>query len=214
LSIPRQACRRRLIFAMCVGWALLCSSPMCGGITTSWCRPRWRFLALLLFRISSMVVKRGFWCKHKGIGWRSRTKVVWGGFWGSTSLTATTLNIWGVGAMYPLWDDFWPEKGCCGWGTWLRCLRRGTHIRRYSHVCMVPNILRAALPSPLSPQCARTFRELAYHSHKGVGMSALRTTFSGRLASRSCSLGRVLRCPFDNSFSSLVDCRFKHKLPL
>jgi hypothetical protein len=158
---------------------------MCGGITTSWCRPRWRFLTLLSFCTSFTIVKRGLWHKHKGIGWKPRTAIAWGRFWGLTLLTATALNIWGASVRYPFWGSFWPRKGCHGWGTWLGCMNRGTHVRCYSHICVVPNTLGAALPSPLFPQCARTFRHLAYHLHKGVGMSVFRTNLSGELASRS-----------------------------
>ncbi len=79
-------------------------------------------------------------------------------------------------------------------------------------VCLVPSTLGATLPSPLSPQGAWTFRKMAYHPHKGVGMSAFRTGLSGGLASRSCPLGRALRCPLGNNLSGLVGYRLKHKL--
>ncbi len=58
---------------------------------------------------------------------------------------------------------------------------RDTHVKHYSHVCVGPNTPGAAMPSPLFPQCARTFRQLAYHPHKGVGMNALKANFNGRL---------------------------------
>jgi hypothetical protein len=56
--------------------------------------------------------------------------------------------------------------------------------------------------------------QLVYHLHKGVGMSALKTDLSGRLASESCPLGRAPRCPLDNNLLGLVDYRLRHKLPL
>ncbi len=71
---------------------------------------------------------------------------------------------------------------------------------------MVLSTLGAALPNPLSPQCVRTFKQLTYHSHKGVGMSMFRTNLSGGLASGSCPPRRAPQCPFGNSFLSLV-CR-------
>jgi len=195
LSTPWLACKKSLIFVVRMGWVFLCSSPMYVGIATFWWRPRWRFLALLSFRTLSMVVRYGLWRKHKGIGWRPCIATAWSGFWGSALLTATTLSIWGASAKYPLRGGFWPREGCHGWGTWLGCLRRGTHVRRYSCVCVVPSTLGVSLPSPLSPQCARTFRQLAYHPHKGVGMNALRIDLSGGLALGSCPPGRALRCP-------------------
>jgi len=68
----------------------------------------------------------------------------------------------------------------------------------------VPSTPRAALPSPLFPQFARTFKQLAYHPHKGVGMSAYRTSLNGGLALRSCTLGRAPWCPLNNSLLGLV----------
>jgi hypothetical protein len=35
LSIPKPTCKKRLMFTVHMGWVLLRSSPMCGGIATS-----------------------------------------------------------------------------------------------------------------------------------------------------------------------------------